>query len=337
MSDKPDAATETDRPVGRPWARIVLVILLIFGLSGGGLAIWAWQAFNEGDGATATKTIIIPKGTGLSAMAAMLEEQDLVSDARLFSLGVVVHDAQSDLKAGEYIIDRGMPMAAIMHKLQRGETVARRLSVPEGLSVKQVLALLEAEDALTGEIESAPSEGSLLPETYHFSLSDSRNAIITRMQEAMDEALAERWATRDESLPLQSPQEVLILASIVEKETGVDNERAHIAGVFVNRLNLGMPLQSDPTIVYGITKGLPLGRGIRQSELKQKTDYNTYHFKGLPPTPIANPGIASIEAVLNPLETKDLYFVADGTGGHVFAETYKDHQRNVRAWRRLNR
>ncbi|MDX1581615.1 MAG: endolytic transglycosylase MltG, partial [Alphaproteobacteria bacterium] len=241
------------------------------------------------------------------------------------------------LQAGEYAFDSGMTMYEVMEKLRSGDTVVRRLTIPEGLSTSEILALVRAEPALSGEIEEEPEEGLLLPETYHFHLGDDRQGLVNRMKESMQEAITNLWPERQEGLPITSPYEAKILASIVEKETAVASERPHVAGVFINRLNLGMPLQSDPTVVYGITGGGPLGRPLRRSELDAETPYNTYQFRGLPPTPIANPGLASLKAVLDPLETKDLYFVADGTGGHAFAETYREHQRNVRKWRQLER
>ena len=219
-------------------------------------------------------------------------------------------------------------------------------NVPRGVSVdlpadtvfpfEHTIAVIEAAEALNGTIDEVPSEGSLLPETYHYSYGDSRAAILARMRQSMQSTVSEAWARRSADLPLQSPEEAIVLASIVEKETAKPEERAHIAGVFINRLKRGMRLQSDPTVAYGLTEGrAPLDRALTRSDLKHPTPYNTYVIKGLPPGPICNPGKAAIEAVLQPMQTKDLYFVADGNGGHAFAETYAQHRRNVSRWRRL--
>ncbi|MEM6650198.1 MAG: endolytic transglycosylase MltG, partial [Pseudomonadota bacterium] len=207
----------------------------------------------------------------------------------------------------------------------------------EGLTTRQIIARLKEAPMLVGEVTIELKEGDLLPETYSYQRGDNRDSIIERMKEAHDDVLAVLWETRAEGLPLDTPEEAVILASIVEKETGIAAERPRVAGVFINRLNKGMRLQSDPTIIYGLTGGEPLGRGIRLSELRKETPYNTYVIRGLPPTPIANPGRDALAAVLNPLETNDLYFVADGTGGHVFATNLAQHNRNVAKWRRIER
>jgi len=289
--------------------------------------LWLWAA--------ETTSLVIPKGAGVRAVAQTLEEHQAIVDASVFALGVRLHRAQSELRAGEYTISQGATMAQILAMLRSGDTVSRRLSIPEGLTAQQIIMRLENVSSLSGTIVDVPPEGSLLPETYYYSLRDSRQDIIDRMQVAMQSSLADLWPDRQEGLPIKTPEEAVILASIIERETSRNGERAHIAGVFINRLRQGIALQSDPTIIYGITGGEPLGRGLRRSEIKAKTPYNTYHFKGLPPTPISNPGIEAIRAVLHPLETKDLFFVADGYGGHAFAETYRQHKRNVKAWRKL--
>ncbi len=286
-----------------------------------------------------TETVInIPRGTGLSAISRNLENEGVVTSALIFQIGVRLSGGATDLKAGEYAIPPGASMQEIMDLFRSGLSILHKLTVPEGLTSSQIMRLVDAHEILVGELpEALPEEGDLLPETYLFSRGETRDGVIRQMAEAHDKVLAELWAGRQEDLPISTPYEAVILASIVEKETGVAEERPRVASVFINRLRRGMRLQSDPTIIYGLTKGEPLGRGIRQSELDRETPYNTYFIDGLPPTPIANPGRAALAAVLNPPETKDLYFVADGTGGHVFAETLRQHQRNVAAWRRIER
>lgn len=283
------------------------------------------------------RIVMIERGSTLAETAALLEALDVIASDRVFMRGVRLYGVDRDLKAGEYSIPADASMYDVMRLLQEGRTIARWVTVAEGLSVKQVVDLLDEEEALTGFVDEPPPEGSLLPETYHITRGDNRTDVLSRMQNAMIKALDDAWAGRQQGLPLDTPQDALILASIVEKETAIPAERSRIAAVFINRLRRGMPLQSDPTIIYGITEGLPLGRPIRRSEIDGKTPYNTYHFIGLPPTPIANPGVDSIKAVLNPIKSNELFFVADGTGGHVFAETYREHQQNVRNWRRLQR
>jgi UPF0755 protein len=220
--------------------------------------------------------------------------------------------------------------------VESGTPMVYRVSVPEGLTSWQIVEGLRAADFLSGEIAEVPPEGSLAPDTFEVRRGQDRQEILERMQAAQDAILAEAWATRQDGLPLESPQEALILASIIEKETSVPEERRRVASVFVNRLNRGMRLQTDPTVIYGLTEGRGvLGRGIRASELRSETPWNTYVIDGLPPTPIANPGRAAIAAAVNPDDTPFIFFVADGTGGHAFAETLEEHNRNVAAWRRI--
>jgi len=219
-------------------------------------------------------------------------------------------------------------------KVVRVDVVRHQLTVPEGFTSEMAVELLAAEPALSGPV-AAPPEGSILPETYDFHRGESRAEVLARMRDAQSKLLAELWAGRAADPPFDTPQEAVTLASIVEKETAVPGERPRIAAAFVNRLKKGIRLESDPTIVYGVSKGRALGREIRLSELRGETPYNTYVIDGLPPTPIANPGRAALEAVLNPPDTDELFFVADGTGGHVFASTYGEHQRNVARWRQI--
>jgi len=278
--------------------------------------------------------IIVERGDGLRVIARRLEEKGAIDRPLLFRLTARVMGAERALRAGEFEIPARASAVAIVKILRSGELVRRRLTVPEGLSSLQIVALLRDADGLKGEIETVPAEGSLLPQTYFFHYGDRRGALLERMAAAQDEALAELWPQRADELPYQSSYEALILASIVEKETGVPEERELVASVFVNRLERGMRLQSDPTVIYGLTGGLPLERPLTREDLESETPYNTYKRSGLPPTPIANPGRAAIAAALDPAETDYLYFVADGSGGHAFAASLAEHNRNVADWRR---
>jgi UPF0755 protein len=282
--------------------------------------------------------IIIPKGAGLAAIAGQLEAAGIIDDANIFRLGVRYLELARSLQAGEFAFAAGITMREAAEHIASGQTVVHRLTVPEGETTRAVLDLLAANPLLSGPLPASLTEGELLPETYHFSRGASREEVAERMRQSMSELLGELWPKRAEGLPLASPEEAVILASIVEKETGVPDERPLIAGVFVNRLLKRMRLQSDPTVSYGITLGqAPLGRALTRRDLKDPTPYNTYQIDGLPPGPIANPGRKSLEAVLNPSATEYLYFVADGTGGHAFAKTLREHQNNVNKWRKIQR
>lgn len=284
--------------------------------------------------------LLIERGMGLRTIAEMLAEKQLVGSATLFMVYAGISGKGRTLKAGEYLIPPGADMAAVLDILDKGETLVRRFTVPEGLTVRQILAALDAAPAMTGDLAEIepPAEGSLLPDTYHYSYGDSRTDLLNRMQKAQQKVLAEAWEKRQEGLPIKTKEEALVLASIVERETAVGAERPLVAGVFVNRLRKGMKLQSDPTVIYGVSDRLGvMDRPLSRRDLKTAHPYNTYVIAGLPPAPIANPGQASIEAVLNPAETDAFYFVADGTGGHAFAKTLKEHNRNVAAWRKIEK
>ena len=283
------------------------------------------------------KVVLIERGTTSSEIAATLEKEQVVLSRHLMLAVLYWQRLRGDrrpLKAGEYAFQPGVSLAGVLEQLRQGKSVTYRLTIPEGFSVAQVLERVRAHPALSGELTIRPEEGSLLPDTYVFSRGETRNDLVRRMMRAMQRLLEREWPKRQPGLPLNSPKEAVILASIVEKETAVAAERARVAAVYINRLRKGMPLQADPTVIYGITKGLPLGRPLKYSDLRKDTPWNTYTRKGLPPTPIANPGRDSILAVLHPAQTDELYFVADGSGGHVFATNLKDHQRNVANWRK---
>ncbi len=283
-------------------------------------------------------TLVIPSGTGVDGIATSLLDAGIIDDPIVFKLGVRLSDKGRQLKAGEYRFQPGMSPKAVMDLLVSGQTVQRRITVAEGLTTSQVLRIVADTEGLAGSISIVPDEGSLLPETYSFQKGDTRDAVLTRMTEAMSRTLAELWPTRAEGLPFDTPEEAVILASVVEKETGVAEERARVAAVFVNRLKVGMPLQSDPTVIYGLTEGAgALGRQLLRKDLAVDHPYNTYVHKGLPAGPICNPGRHALAAVLNPAETDEYYFVADGTGGHAFARTLDEHNRNVAKWRRIRR
>ncbi len=312
------------------------VVVCIAGLIGFYYAITAYQS----PGPLQTNTnFIIRNGAGLAEIATNLERNLIISDARVFRYLTATHlNAGESLKAGEYEIKAHASMNEIMELLKSGKSILYSVSFPEGLTVRQMFDRMLDDPVLEGDLPAAlPSEGSLRPDTYKFSRGTKRSEIIDQMAAAQQKLVDQIWERRDPSPLLKSKEEFVTLASIVEKETGVPDERAHVASVFLNRLAKGMRLQSDPTIIYGLFggEGKPSDRPIYQSDLKKETPYNTYVIKGLPPTPIANPGKDALEAVANPWKTQDLYFVADGTGGHVFAATLDDHNANVKRWRKL--
>ncbi|HLW26723.1 MAG TPA: endolytic transglycosylase MltG [Kiloniellales bacterium] len=315
-----------------------VVLSLLFGLAlFAALALVAAQFYYEREGPLEVgQNVVIPRGSSIGAISQRLEEAGVIEDARAFHVAALVTGKNARLRAGEYAFPAGVSLREALELLESGKTVIRRFTVPEGRTAADVVGLLMETEELSGEIPSLPEEGSLLPETYHYSWGDDRNQLLERMQRSMAAVLEELWEARADGLPLETPEEAVTLASIVEKETGVAEERPIVASVFINRLKQGMRLQSDPTVVYAITKGeQPLGRALTRADWQVEDPYNTYQNDGLPPGPIANPGRASLEAVLDPVESDYFYFVADGSGGHAFARTLDEHNRNVANWRRI--
>jgi UPF0755 protein len=278
---------------------------------------------------------MVKPGDHVATIAQHLAEAGVISNADLFRLGLRIRSLQGTLKAGEYGFPAHVSMADVAGIVASGKSIQHKLTAAEGLTSKMIYDIVKADKVLVGDAGAVPEEGTLLPETYLFTRGTTRAEMLKRMAKARDKLLARIWPARAANLPIKSRQDAVTLASIVEKETAIAAERRHVASVFVNRLRLGMKLQSDPTIIYDVTGGYPLGRGIRESELKRASPHNTYAIAGLPPTPICNPGRDSLEAVLNPAVSNDLYFVADGTGGHVFSATDAEQSRNVAAWRKI--
>ena len=319
-----------------------LLTLAFVGVAAFVAMVWyGKEKFDEPGPLQAATTFDVPKGATFNSIVPGLEAKSIIPEQgplRVFVRGVQAAGKSGDLKVGEYGFKPGMSMRQVMLELTEGKPITYSVTFPEGWTSYKIMERIAFDDRLTGDTPPIPPEGSLLPDTYVFTRGATKQQIVDRMQQAQRKALNEIWAARADNLPLETPAELVNLASIVEKETGVASERPHVASVFVNRLRKGMRLETDPTIIYGIWggKGKPEDRGgLRRSELKKKTPYNTYQIDGLPPTPIANPGLASMKAVAQPLETDDLFFVADGTGGHVFAKTLKEHNANVKEWRKI--
>ena len=279
---------------------------------------------------------VVAQGDSFGQVSAKLQDVGATDRSGLFKLRAKLLGGSAPIKAGTFMLPKGASQATILDILQGGKVIRRFVTVPEGMPSIMVKERLAAQANLAGEI-AVPDEGSVLPDTYEIGVGESRKAVVARMQAAMDRTLKDLWANRSSRTVARTPREAVILASIVEKETGRPEERRLVAGLYSNRLRKGMMLQADPTIIYPITRGKPLGRRIRQSEIAAVNGYNTYAMVGLPSGPITNPGRASIEAVLNPADTDALYMVADGTGGHAFAATLEEHNRNVAKWFAIRR
>ncbi|MEO8300603.1 MAG: endolytic transglycosylase MltG, partial [Rhizomicrobium sp.] len=317
-----------------------MVILVILAVIAAGVVEWTMAAWTApglpAAGAAQTIVLIVP-GSRTHAVARMLEDQGVIQSGLFFELNLRMRAMAVKLKAGEYVIPSGASMAQLAGILIEGKSIQHKFTAAEGLTSEMIWKLAQADTVLTGDAGPVPEEGSLLPETYLFTRGESRGDLLDKMVQAQKVFLDAQWSKRADGLPFHTLREAVILASIVEKETALPEERRHIAAVFVNRLKIGMRLQTDPTIIYSLTKGYPLGRGIRQSELERATPYNTYVIAGLPPGPICNPGKESIAAVLDPQQSDDLFFVATGHGGHVFASSISAQARNVAAYRAFER
>lgn len=315
-----------------------MTVVVVGVLLAGGAVFFGKMQFEKPGGLDQARAVTIERGTDLAGIAALLQKAGAISGKWLFIAGVWLSGQQGSLKAGEYLIPARASMREIMASMVAGRGILYSITIPEGLTSQQIVDLLNEDDILVGEISEVPPEGSLLPETYKFSRGDTRQNLINRMRRDRDRLLTDVWNRRASDLPVSNVEELVILASIVEKETSLADERSRVAAVFINRLRLNMRLQSDPTVVYAMFggKGRPAGFTLSRADLDTPSPFNTYASDGLPPSPIANPGRASLEAVANPSRTRDLFFVADGTGGHAFAESYEEHLRNVSRWRELN-
>jgi len=309
----------------------IFTLLILLGIVVGGAIVLGKTRLDAPGPLQEDKIVVIPPRSGIMDIFDLLTREGVIEEHRLIFIGgVLALNARSELKAGEYQFARHASVHDVVETIVEGRVVQHQITIPEGLTSEQIVARLLDNDVLSGKIKEVPREGSLLPDSYQFYHGFTREQMIQRMRQAQDKLLREAWERRNPDLPLKSPDQLIVLASIIEKETGKPEERTRIAAVFANRLKQHMKLQSDPTVIYGLVFGKgALGRPLSKSDLAQPTAYNTYVIDGLPPSPIASPGRASIEAAASPARTKELYFVADGTGGHAFAETYEQHQKNV--------
>ena len=313
---------------------LLILVVLLAGLAAGG---W-WYArgvFAAPGPAAEPVQMVVPRG-GTAAIADALAERGVIRDPRAFLVAAWLTRDAGPLRAAEFVFPARASLREVLEVLRRARPVQRRLTIPEGLTARQIAALIERAEGLTGEVPPF-DEGALLPETYAYQWGDARAAIVRRADAAMSSALAEIWANRAPNLPLRSARDALILASIVERETGKAEERARVAGVFINRLRRNMPLQSDPTAAYAAADGGVLERALTRADLDRDHPFNTYRIRGLPPGPIASPGRESLRAAVQPEATEFLFFVADGQGGHAFARTLEEHNRNVARWREVER
>ncbi len=309
--------------------------LLLLLLTAAGIFLYLRQAvFAPGTLAEVT-TVVVPKGAGLKVVAEKLRQARVIDKPWLFGLAARMQGLDRRLKAGEYQFEPGVSLDEVIGKLVRGDIFYRRITIPEGLTTGQILYLLASTPELEGEVSMEVKEGELLPETYSYVRGDSKDSIIRQAKEAMNRVIEQSWALKDDGLPLKNKREMLILASIIEKETAVASERPLVAAVFINRLRLGMRLQTDPSVIYAITEGeFELKRPLTRKDLAMESPYNTYKNYGLPPTPICNPGKEAIWAAAHPADHDYLYFVADGNGAHRFAKSLNDHNKNVREWKK---
>jgi UPF0755 protein len=317
----------------------IITLLLVLMIGAGGVYIYGKQKIEALGPLQEDKVVNIPARAGMTDIADILQREGVIDNNRwAFIGGVFALKARSELKPGEYLFQKNASLHEVIGTIVEGKVVQHAVTIPEGLTSEQILARLSESDIFSGSVREQPREGTLLPETYKFPRGTPRDQVIARMQQAQKRVLAEIWERRNADIPIKTPEQLVTLASIVEKETGKADERSRVAAVFVNRLRQKIKLQSDPTIIYGLVGGKgTLGRPIKRSEIQQPSPYNTYVVDGLPPGPIANPGRASLEAAANPARTRDLFFVADGTGGHAFSDTYELHQKNVAKLRAMEK
>ncbi|UFN47281.1 endolytic transglycosylase MltG [Roseomonas sp. OT10] len=314
--------------------RFLLILVLVAALGAGGAAWWGWRSYQAPGPLASPTAVVVPRG-GTAAIAEALQDRAVIADPRAFSLAAWLTRQDGPLRAGEFLFPANSSLREVLAVLRTARPVQRRLTIPEGLTAREIAALVGRAEGLTGDTPPL-DEAEILPDTYAYQWGDARAPLLRRAGQAMERFLAEAWEKREAGLPLASPREALILASIVERETGRADERARVAGVFINRLRRGMPLQSDPTVAYAAADGGPLDRPLTRADLDRDHPFNTYRVRGLPPAPIAAPGREAVLAVLNPDRTEELYFVADGSGGHAFARTLEEHNRNVARWRARN-
>lgn len=312
--------------------QILVVLLFTAGLIAFTGTMWGLNYYETDNLQRQDKTIIVKPGSSIKRIANQLEDESIISFAPVFEIAARI-TKQTNPKVGEYKFEAGTSPEQILKKLEDGDVVIRKFTIPEGKTSFEILEILAGLEAVEGELPEYLDEGSILPSTYHYHYGDNYSKIIKKMKDDMSNLLAEEWENRKEGLPLKSPYEALILASIVEKETGLDGERGLVASVFTNRLNKPMRLESDPTAVYGITKGKPLGEKVHARHVRHDNEYNTYKIDRLPPTPICAPGIDAIKAVMNPPESEYFFFVANGEGGHNFGKTLAEHNKNVQIYR----
>lgn len=331
MSQPPRAQAVKSKPgkLAAPLAGLSAGVVLL--LLSGGLFLWA-QVF--GPGPKAMVEVTFAHGMSVAGMGRELKKNGVISSATLFRIFARLRGHENGLQAGTYDFPAGTSLIGALSQMEQGKVVQNLITVPEGRTSAQAVRILMATPNLVGDVD-VPPEGSILPETYLYQRGETRQAVLDRMLEAGRKTLDDLWAKRAPGLPFATKEDALIMASIVERETGLASERPRVAAVFINRLRQGIRLGSDPTVIYGISHGEPLGRGLTKTELETPTPWNTYTIDKLPVTPIANPGKASLAATLNPAKTNDLYFVANGTGGHVFAATYEEHLANVAKWRAM--
>jgi len=308
-----------------------LLTAIVIVVGAGGAGYWIYRDVTDPGPLAQSRIVVIPPHTGIAGISDLLAQEGVIRHPLAFKVAAEVTGRGGALKAGEYEFPAAATGVQVMDLIANGKTVKHRLTIREGLTSAEIVELVRDAPLLTGDITTVPPEGDLLPETYIYSRDDTRESLIERMQQAMQDALAAAWAERRSDLPLASPQEALILASIIEKESGHEAERPHIAAVFVNRLRLGMKLQTDPTVIYALSNSgtTKIDRPLTRADLTVDSPYNTYVVKGLPPGPICNPGKAALRDAVRPERSEDLYFVADGAGGHVFAKTLAEHNRNV--------